>query len=208
MNTLREHLKSLAPLVSNAIVYSADALINNDEALARRVRAEDSRLNRLRTGIEEATYALVDAGNLDPRSLRFSVSTVVVSHSLVQIGDNAANVAHLALQIMGSGKSELLPAFRAEFSDMVYNAAEMVNDAVRAFVDMDARLAESTVRRDRELNDAFELMTSFLTPEYDTPERRMLLLWTVNNIQQMGTYAASICERAIFVVTGEMKEFH
>ena len=66
--------------------------------------------------------------------------------------------------------------------------------------------AESTVRRDRELNDAY----GRLTGEYSlslTADRRLLIQWAAHNVQQIGIYASMICERAIFVATGEIKEF-
>jgi phosphate transport system protein len=205
MNTLHQHLVQLTALVSDAIIRGTEALITHDKALARQVSADDANLNRVRFAIEEHTYALLEAGQLSDRDVRIAVSMVIVSQALEHIGDSAANLAYLALQT-SSIKTGTTRAIDEELTEMAGSAAEMVLAAVTAFVEGDARMAEAAVRRDRELNDAYEGLSNSTGPA-DTAERRLMLLWAAHNLQQIGAHAATICERAIFVATGELKEF-
>lgn len=205
MDTLHQHLIQLTALVSDAIIRGTEALITHDKALARQVSADDANLNRVRFAIEEHTYALLEAGQLSDRDVRMAVSMVIVSQALEHIGDSAANLAYLALQT-SSIKTGTTRAIDEELTEMARSAAEMVLAAVTAFVEGDARMAEAAVRRDRELNDAYEGLSNSTGPA-DTAERRLMLLWAAHNLQQIGAHAATICERAIFVATGELKEF-
>ena len=203
---LRERLIQLSTLVAEAILQGTTALITHDTALASQVSTDDVRLYGVRFGIEEMTYAMLETHQLKEREVRLVVSMVIVSQALEQIGDNAANVAHLGLRLIRSGENGTSTTIKDELSEMARTAAEMVNDAVKAFVDGDARLAEATVRRDRELNEAYERLTGEETQTIPA-ERRLLLQWSAHNLQQIGTYVTAICERAIFVATGEFKEF-
>lgn len=205
MDTLTQHLTQLTALVADAIIRGTEALITHDVALAREVSADDAKLNGLRFAIEEHAYALLETGQLCDRDVRVAVSMVIVSQALEHIGDSAANVAHLAIRANGvkTGTTRLIDE---ELTEMAGSAAEMVLAAVTAFVEGDARMAEAAVRRDRELNDSYEELSNSTGPA-DTAERRLMLLWAAHNLQQIGTQAATICERAIFVATGELKEF-
>lgn len=206
MLELRERLIQLSTLVAEAILQGTTALITHDTELASRVSTDDVRLNGVRFGIEETTYAMLETHQLKDQEVRLVVSMVIVSQALEQIGDNAANVAHLGLRLIRSGENGTSKTIKDELSEMAHTAAEMVIDAAKAFVDGDARLAEATVRRDRELNEAYERLTGEETQTIPA-ERRLLLQWSAHNLQQIGTYVTAICERAIFVATGEFKEF-
>lgn len=206
MQGLRERLIQLTTLVADAILQGTAALVTHDAELASRVSTDDARLNGVRFSIEETTYAMLESHLLKEREVRLLVSMVMVSQALEQIGDNAANVAHLALRLIRNQQSGMPQNFKDELSEMAHTAAEMTNNAVRAFVEGDARLAESTVRRDRELNEAYERLIGEGT-QSQPAEWRLLLQWVAHNLQQIGTYAGTICERAIFVATGEIKEF-
>src|SRR5690606_16282735 len=142
---------------------------------------------------------------LGDRDVRIVVSMVIVSQALEHIGDSAANLAYLAVRANGP-KTGMTRQIDDELTEMARSASEMVLAAVTAFVEGDTRMAEAAVRRDRELNDAYEALSN-LTGPADTAERRLMLLWAAHNLQQIGAHAATICERAIFVATGELKEF-
>lgn len=205
MNTLHHHLAQLTALVSDAIIRGTEALITHDTALARQVSEDDANLNRVRFTIEEHTYALLETGHLCDRDVRKAVSMVIVSQALEHIGDSAANLAYLAIRASGP-KTGTTKEIDDELTEMARSASEMVLAAVTAFVEGDSRMAEAAVRRDRELNESYESLSN-LTVSADTTERRLMLLWAAHNLQQIGTHAATICERAIFVATGELKEF-
>ena len=205
MDTLHHNLIQLTAMVSDAIIRGTEALITHDVTLARQVSADDTNLNRLRLAIEEHTYALLQAGQLCDRDVRKAVSMVIVSQALEHVGDSAANVAYLAIRANGV-KTGMTKQIDDELIEMARCASEMVLAAVTAFVEGDTRMAEAAVRRDRELNEAYEILSNSTGPA-DTAERRLMLFWAAHNLQQIGAQAATICERAIFVATGELKEF-
>lgn len=208
MDMLKEQLMHLGSLVGDALTRAAAALATQDMELARQVSADDSDLNLLRFTIEETTYKMLDSRSLREPEVRLAVSSVIVSHALEHIGDSAANVAHIALR-MHTQHPNANGAWQdvyTELVDMGRLAADILHSAMDAFLAGDVLLAESTVRRDRELSEGYERISAELGP-VENPAVRLMLLWAAHSLQQTGVYVATICERAIFVATGELKEF-
>jgi phosphate transport system protein len=197
----------LSRLVNQAIIDALRALIERDEPLARRVGADDVLLNQARLGIEETIATLlVSSGSriADPRMIAGAVNVVT---NLERIGDHAAGVARLALRMNRAP----YPAAIRHIPPMAETARELVEGAVSAFLAQDSRRAEEVVRRDREIDDLYEQVIHDLAdlmvcdPAQGDPA--MLLMWTAHNLERIGERAANICERTIYVVTGELKEF-
>jgi phosphate transport system protein len=212
MQTLRDRVIALCEQVTEAVHSSAQAMIEQNEALARDVGAHDAQLNTQRFDIEEYAYALVSGHELSAFDVRRIVGVIMVTQALEQIGDYAANVAHLVVRMKRLECKTEPPEIFELLDEMAATAVDMTTDACRAFLDRDARRAEATVRRDQELVDAFDTINVALTRPSDLtgipPECGQLLMWAAHNLHQIGTCAANICERAIFLATGELKEFH
>jgi phosphate transport system protein len=205
LTVIQDEMVNLSRLVNQAILDGVRALVERDETLARRVGADDIFLNEARLHIEESCCALLAAPqSADPRRL---VGAVNVVTNLERIGDHAAGIARLALRM----KRAPYPTAIRYLPPMAETTRELVEGAVQAFVTEDVRLAEEVVRRDREIDELYEqviqdladLMISVPT----SVEQAMLLMWAAHNLERIGERAANICERTIYVVTGELKEF-
>jgi phosphate transport system protein len=89
---------------------------------------------------------------------------------------------------------------------------EMVKGAVDAFLRHDAVLAEQIVKRDDEVDrlhdQIYQELIGFMTKDPSTVERATFLLWVSHNLERIGDRATNICERAVYVATGELKEYN
>ncbi len=132
--------------------------------------------------------------------------------ALEQIGDHAANVAHLVVRMKRLDDSSDTTSVFTLIDEMASTAIDITTDACGAFLERDARRAEATVRREQELVDIFDAINAALTQPSDQSgiahKRGQLLMWAAHNLHQIGACAANICERAIYLATGELKEFH
>jgi phosphate transport system protein len=96
-----------------------------------------------------------------------------------------------------------LPRMAAKSSDMLHRA-------LTAFVTGDADSAREIPKEDDEVDALYvqiyrELMT-FVIRDPKTIERANMLLWAAHNMERMADRVTNICERTIFVATGEIKE--
>ncbi|MBK9123852.1 MAG: hypothetical protein IPM16_12135 [Chloroflexi bacterium] len=212
MQTLRDRVISLCEQVTGAIRNSLKAMTEQDEALARDVGARDAQLNTLRFDIEEYAYSILSGQTLSASDVRRVVGIILVTQALEQIGDYAANVAHLVIRMKRLEDTSDAASVYALIGEMASTAVDMTSYACTAFLERDARAAEAIVRRDQELVDAFDAINVTLTQPADrsgiSPERGQMLMWAAHNLHQIGMCAVNMCERAIFIATGEIKEFH
>lgn len=198
-------LMQLEQLVNNALIRSVKALVEHDETMAREVSTNDSELNSMRYQIEESCYTQLDK-HLEADDSRALVGVVNVATNLERIGDYAARVAHLTITLLRSNDPYIVPASLAAMAEV---ACELVEGAVEAYLTDNDLLAEKVVRRDRELTELYEAVSRELMDKNEPQEfdKVMPMLWAATHLERVGERAISICERAIYVATGELKEF-
>jgi len=206
---VQSEIGQLASLAKRAIQESIRALVERNAELARKVSADDVYLNRLRLNIEERTYQLLGSHKFSEADLRVLVGAVNVATNLERIGDHAAGIAHLALMISKDDWRQLPADIAPTILEMADTVTEMLDSAVEAFLTRSELLAERIVRRDREIEAFQEQIYMMLVETGGTissvPQTQ--LLWISRNLERIGDRAANICERTIYVTTGELKEF-
>ena len=83
----------------------------------------------------------------------------------------------------------------------------MLKDALDAYVQRDAELAEDVIRRDSDVDQMYNsLFREFLTYMMEDPTNitaTMHLHFIAKNIERMGDHVTSIAEQTIYLVTGE-----
>ena len=208
LGEIHDDLLRLASMVDRSIADSMKALVERDGDLAQQVSLNDAKLNEVRFAIEERCYHLIATQQPNTTDLRVLVGAVSVATNLERIGDHAAGVARLTLRMI----DQPLLTRLVNIPQMAEIGREMVRGAVDAFVNHDAVLAEQVVRRDRDVDrlheQVYRELIDFMTKDPTRIERATFLLWVSHNLERIGDRATNICERAIYVATGELKEFN
>jgi phosphate transport system protein len=74
----------------------------------------------------------------------------------------------------------------------------------------DAQAALAITRRDEEVdqlyNQIFRELVSYIIEDPRTVTRAMYLLFCAHNVERIADRVTNICERVVFVATGEMEE--
>jgi phosphate transport system protein len=201
-----DDLLRLSSMAEQAIATSMMALVERNAALATQVSSNDVMLNEIRYAIEETCYQLIATQAPNSTDLRTIVGAVSVATNLERIGDHAAGIARLTLRMIDQPPLKPL----VDLPQMAEIAREMVRNSVLAFSNRNVTLSESVVKRD----DAIDLLhqkvytdlVAYMTKDVNNIERATLLLWVSHNLERIGDRACNICERAIYVATGELKE--
>jgi phosphate transport system protein len=92
---------------------------------------------------------------------------------------------------------------------MAKRARKMVQVSIQAYVDRDAEMAESMVRRDDKLDKQYHMLFTETVREMsddDYIRRATYLLWVGHNLERIGDRATNIAERVIFMTRGEFVE--
>ena len=94
----------------------------------------------------------------------------------------------------------------------LFEGAARLHRALTAFVDEDIETAKAIPVEDDEVDALFnqvyrELMT-FIMQDAKTIERANWLLWVAHNLERIGDRATNLCERAIFISTGQLGDLN
>jgi len=202
--TITSDLIQLTEMVNDALIQSVKALVEHDEALARAVSLGDDALNQLRYRIEERCYASLEhvAPNDNARAV---VGMGNVATNLERIGDYAARVASRTQELLHAGTVYTVPATIPMMAEV---ARELVEGSIEAYLADNDLLAERVVRREREPVELSEQPCQELGQANAGNLTEVLpLMWIAIQLERVGERAISICERAIYNTTGDLKEF-
>ncbi len=93
---------------------------------------------------------------------------------------------------------------------MAQISREMMHDSLNAYLDWNAEQAGQIAQRDDEvdqLNDqVYRELLTFMLQDTRNINRATHLLWVSHNLERIADRITNICERVIFMVTGEMQE--
>src|SRR5713101_3934914 len=96
---VQEEVLVLGSMVEKAVLRSVDALRNRDTATARVIEVEDALINRKRFEIEESALLLIATQQPMASDLRRLAAMVHIVTDLERMGDYAAGIAHICIQI-------------------------------------------------------------------------------------------------------------
>jgi len=217
MLQVRKHIITLGQLAVQAVREGSSALLQHNAELARSVSIGDAPLNRERQLLEARVYDRLADQHAASAESRWLVSAVVVAQALERIGDSAASMAWhtVRLQRVQNGHGGQPLPIEAQLTQMAEVAVTLIEGALAAFLDGDHRKAEDLVRYGYQLNELYEdaLRVFDATEAHigvpSTPvDEEMLMLWAAHSLVRMADFVVSICERTIFLTTGELKEFN
>ena len=122
------------------------------------------------------------------------------------MGDYAKGIATINIRI---GEATLLKPL-IDIPLMAQKGVDMLHRALTAFVDEDAEAAKLIPAEDDEVDQLYkqvyrELMM-FVIQDARNIERANWLLWAAHNLERLSDRVTNICERTLFVITGEIKE--
>ncbi len=205
---LQDDVLRLGGLVEDAIERSVEALKERDEHLARQVIEDDARINALRYKIEEAALVVLATQQPAARDLRFVVAVMHIAVELERMADHASGIASVALRLLD--QAPLRPLI--DLPRMADTARTMIHSGLDAFVRRDPALAQGVAAQDEVVDDLYQqVLRELLTYMLEDPKnigRATYLLWAAHNLERIGDRATNLCERTIFVATGQLQELH
>lgn len=193
-------------MVENAIKESVDALINRDVEQAKVIYEGDRQINKKQFEIEESVITLIATQQPMARDLRLLTAILEVTTELERMGDYAKGIARITVRL---GQEILLEPI-SEIPPMAEVCVDLLDRALHAFVDKDAEAARTIPKEDDKV-DAFynriyrELMNHMIA-DPSTIDQANHLLWVAHNLERVADRVTNVCERIVFVVTGELLE--
>jgi phosphate transport system protein len=125
---------------------------------------------------------------------------------LERMGDYAKGIANINIRM---GDAPLLKPL-IDVPRMAQIGVDMLHQALTAFVNENLEVAKSIPIHDDEVdalyNQVYRELMTFVIQDPKTIERANWLLWVAHNLERFADRVTNICERTIFIATGEMEE--
>lgn len=207
---LQEEVLLLGSMVEQAMVQSVDALIRQDVETSKRIYANDHLVNEKRYAIENAILILIATQQPMARDLRLMAAILEVITELERMGDYAKGIAKITMRLSIGRVETPIPLNMRDFSAMSDLAVNMLHRALGAFTTENAQLAHAIPAEDDQVDDFYNrIYRNLVTAMIANPEiidQASLLMWVSHNIERMADRVTNICERTVFICTGELME--
>lgn len=193
--------------VETAILDSAKSLETRDVELAEKTRKGDEVIDRLEEQVNEESARVIALRAPTASDLRTVLTVIKISANLERCGDYAKNIAKRT-----SVLADMPPINGANQSirRMSREVQLMLNDALDAYIQRDAQLAEQIIFRDEDVDQMYNaLFREFLTHMMEDPRNItpcMHLHFIAKNVERMGDHVTSIAEQVVYLVTGSMPD--
>jgi phosphate transport system protein len=193
-------------LVKGALRGAVKALKNQNIADAKMIYNGDRRINKKHFEIEEEVIKLIATQQPMARDLRLLAAILEVTTELERMGDYAKGIARITLRI---GDEDLLKPIESipAMADVCIN---MLDRALQAFVSRDAEEARSIPDEDDQVdiyyNQIYLSLMDHMISDPSSIDQANHLLWVAHNLERVADRVTNVCERIVFVVTGEILE--
>ena len=200
---LNRDLTKMGSLCEEALALAAKALANADGQTAAKIAPIDSEIDQMERTIESLCLKLLLQQQPVARDLRQISAALKMITDMERIGDHAADISELTIQMAGKPYVKELEHIKA----MAKESMVMLVDSIEAYVNLDLTKARKVIAQDDVVDDLFIKVKSELINlihrNADAGEQETDLLMVAKYLERIGDHATNISEWVIYYITGE-----
>ena len=205
---LQEEILLMGSMMEKAVERSVDALRKRDVIAAKQIIADDAHINRKRFEIEEMCVDMLARQQPMAGDLRKITAALIICNELERMADHAQGIAKI--NVMMGDQPLLKPLI--DIPRMAEKSIAMTREALDAFMHGDVEQAKRVAALDDEIDalydQIYQELLMYMLRDPQTITRATWLLWAAHNLERVGDRATNICERVVFMVTGELVEYN
>jgi len=206
MHHLQDEVLLLGSMVEQATIQAMDALKNRDLKAANRVYNHDRLINEKRYAIENAILIIMATQQPMAHDLRELAAFLEVTGELERMGDYAKGIGKVTLNLQDGP----IPIPLRDLEKMAEVGISMLHDALGAFINENATLAYQIPKRDDEVdelyNRVYHALVGAMIANPEIIDQANHLMWAAHNLERLADRVSNICERTVFIATGELLE--
>jgi phosphate transport system protein len=203
---VKDNVLMLGSMVEQSILDSVEALKKRDLKASEKIAKFDGEINQKRFEIETQLMILIATQQPMAHDLRLLASSMEIISELERMGDYAKGIAKINMRM---GDQPLLKPL-IDIPRMAQKGADMLHRSLTAFINEDIETAKLLPVEDDEVdalyNQIYRELITFIIQDPTTIERANWLLWVAHNLERFADRVTNICERTVFIATGEMTE--
>ena len=205
---LQNDLLVMGCLVEEAVRQSVLAMQKRNLDSAQTIYAADQRINEKRYEIEHACLTLIATQQPMARDLRLLAAILEIITDLERIADYAKGICRITI-LLGR---EPFPIPMDDISIMADTGLGMLQRALDAFIARDSQDAYDIPADDDVVdalyNKVYHDTLMWMIADPTIADRANYLIWAAHNLERLADRVTNICERIVFMVTGEIGELN
>lgn len=199
---LKDKLLAMAALSQQVLEFSLEAYINGDMGLCTHVHEVEEAINAAEREVYDMAYDLLAKEQPMAIDLRFILSVIKINGDLERIGDQSTNIAQRA----ESQKNLPRISLPIDIANMGEKVGVMMRTAIQALLEADAKLAESVLAMDDEVDGINRAVQAELVEVMQqhplVTEQALNAIIVSRNLERSADHATNIAEDVIFWVRG------
>lgn len=207
LRIMDDEMMTMIILVEEQLTHAKNAVLNQDKELAYQVKKMDQRIDELEMEIERECIDAIALQQPLAGDLRRIESTLKMITDLERIGDNSVNIAKVILS--QTQDTQIQPT--ADLSKLFDLVLLMHRQCTDSYVRSSVELAALTANVDDEVDLIYEkFYREMLEILVDHPEYRdqiISYLFIGRYLERIGDHITNLCERIIYMVSGERINF-
>lgn len=200
LDSLRDKVLLLGGKAESAVLRAMQALITRDSKLAEVVLEEDKIINQIELEIDRMSVEIIALYQPAAHDLRLVISVAKITPVLERLADHAGNIAEAVLVINTEPEIRQFPEMTI-MSDM---AAEMLRQALDAFIAEDADSSRKIIQQDHIIDTNYKKVFSdligMIINDPTTTTSAAQLLFVAKHLERIGDYVKDICELTVYLV--------
>lgn len=212
-NDLQEiyhQLTSLGNAANESLLKAINAYKTQDKELAHELFSDDLRINAATADIEKQAYRIILLQQPVAGDLRLLFTVLHSSLDVERIADHAVSIARATMRldnhfVLDEDSNEII-------NQMANLAQEMLTGAIVAFMNQDAKAAKKIAAIDEEIDGLLKkLFNNTIEKMQSSPDlvnSGVSYIGVGRSLERIGDYVTNICERIVFLTTGEIIELN
>jgi phosphate transport system protein len=200
---LREQLLLMGSRVEEMIGQSIKALTEKDLALAEKIMASDSVVDRMEVDLDGLCMHILARRQPVASDLRFITMVLKVVTDLERMGDLAVNICERVVEL--NAEPALKPY--VDLPRMASESRAMLREALDAFVAKDAARAHAVIERDKTVDalygQIFRELLTYMMESSQNVYRATRLQSIAKYLERFADHTTNLAEMVVFMVQGQ-----
>jgi phosphate transport system protein len=202
LDELKSKLLAMGGQAEQAVDFAIRAYRERVPELCQKVFANEARINSAEREIDELALDLLAMQQPMAVDLRFILAVIKSNADLERVGDQAVNIAQRVMDLIALPRVELA----ADIPQMASISAQMIREALEAFVSGSADLAQKVLETDdvvdRMNQEIFQSMEKTMKESPVLHRQALDTIIIARNLERVADHATNIAEDVIFWVRG------
>ncbi len=205
LETIRSKVLLMGGLVEKQFQDAIEVFRSGNVEVGERIIKDDEQVNHMEIELDNACSHLIVRRQPTANDLRTVMATIKVITDLERVGDEAAKIARIAIQLHKRGLSTIN---HFETVHVIADGAmDQLHNALDALARLDEKEAIQLIKHDDVIDKDFGfIMRNVITYMMEDPRTisaAMDTLWVAKAIERIGDHAKNIAEYVIYIVEGK-----